>query len=338
MKKSFKIFIHLIFWVLFILNQFKGQILNDKKPFTIDHFMLLDISFVVVSTFTFYTNYFFVLPKVIRANKTLLLFGGLIVNFLIFITLRYSIEEVLYPHIFGFHNYFKDTPLSYYFIDNLYYGSTTVFMSSLIWFLDYSFRLKTQNELLNKQKRQAEISLLKSQINPHFIFNTLNNIYSLVNQNSDKSLQAIEKLSELLRYSGREMDKDKTLLKNEIEYIKNLIDVESLRLSQPQNIIFENKVALGKLTIAPMILIPFVENAFKHGDLRNGMLKMEILNEGNKLIFTQTNKINTSKKDFSSGIGIQNVKKRLELLYPNNHILHIRNDGENFSVILEINL
>ena len=134
------------------------------------------------------------------------------------------------------------------------------------------------------------------------------------------------------------MRQEKTALKNEISYIESLIDLESLRLTHPENVAFEKKISDENLEIAPMLLIPFVENAFKHGDLKNDKLLVKIKNEGNKLILNQKNKIASSNKDQSTGIGIENVRKRLDILYPEKHRLKIDNDGEFYSVNLEIEL
>jgi len=338
MKKQHLIFIHLLYWILNIFNQFRYEILSEKPAqfFSIDY--LLGYSFVFVSIITFYFNYFFVLPKIFRKRKFLYFIGGIFLNFLVFILLRYSVEEILYPAVLGFRNYQEGTSFSFYFIDNLYYGSTAVFMSSVIWFLNYSIKTDKENRILQKEKSEAQNSLLKSQINPHFIFNTLNNIYSLVNMKSEKSLTAIEKLGDLLRFSSNEITKDFTTLGNEIQYVKSYLDLESLRIQNPENIYFSDETKNKNLKIAPMILIPFVENAFKHGDLKNDILEISVKTEGNNLYFYQRNKISRKQKDQSSGIGIENVRKRLNILYPQKHQLNIDKNDDYFTINLNMEL
>jgi len=338
MKKKHLIFIHLLYWALNIFNQFRDEILSEKPSQFFSNEYMLGYSFVFVSIVTFYFNYCFVLPKIFRKRKFLYFIGGICINFFVFILLRYSVEELLYPAIFGFGNYAQGTPFSFYFTDNLYYGSTAIFMSSVIWFLDYSIKMDKENKILQQEKSLAENSLLKSQINPHFIFNTLNNIYSLVNMNSEKSLTAIEKLGDLLRFSSNEITKDFTSLENEIRYVKSYLDLESLRIPNPENIYFSKNIADHNLKIAPMILIPFVENAFKHGDLKKDILEISVKTEGNVLYFYQRNKISSHQKDESSGIGIENVKKRLHLIYSEKHHLNIENNGEFFIIHLSIEL
>lgn len=263
---------------------------------------------------------------------------GFILSFFIFILVRFAIEEVLLPRLIGFGNYAEGTTVKYYIFDNFYWGSNVIFISSLIWFLDYSFKVSKENNQFLQQKNEAEMSLLKFQINPHFIFNTLNNIYSLVNQKSDKSLDAIEKLGDLLWFSSNEIKKDFTSLNDEIQYVKNFIELEKLRITKPENIIFEDRIQDKHLKIAPMILIPFVENAFKHGNLKDFPLNILIETNGNQLQFYQKNKISNQEKDKSSGIGIENVKKRLSIIYPEKHSLKINNENGFYEVNLNIEL
>lgn len=333
MKRKNLLLIHLLFWFIFILNiilQSHFKISETADPF--------NISNVMVNFLTFYLNYFVVIPNIMKSPRIDKFAVGFFLAFFFFIFLRYGIEEILFVKIIGHGNYFEGTTFSYYIFDNFYWGSNAVFISSLIWFLDYTFAKEKENQVLLKQKKEAELSLLKSQINPHFIFNTLNNIYSLVNQKSDKSLMAIEKLGDLLRYSGKELEKDFTDIGSEVNYLQNFIDLESLRLQNPENIRFKAEISNPNLKIAPMLLIPFVENAFKHGDLKNDILNIEIKNEGNELFFSQKNKISNNQKDTTSGIGIENVKKRLELLYPEKHTLKITNNSHFYEVNLKIEL
>ena len=142
----------------------------------------------------------------------------------------------------------------------------------------------------------------------------------------------------ILRFSSTEIKKDFTSLGNEIKYLKNYIDLESLRISTPENIIFEDKTENKNLEIAPMILIPFLENAFKHGNLKDSKLEISIKTIGSQIYFHQKNKISKAEKDKSSGIGIENVKERLSIIYPDKHLLEILNNKDFYEVNLTINL
>ena len=332
MNRKYLILLHFIFWSIMIFNKLLPDfsVLNLSKP--------LISSFLLVNFLSFYFNYLVIVPSIMRVPKPSKFILGFFVSFLFFIFLRYLTEEIILPLIVGYGNYTKGISILYYIFDNFYWGSNAIFISSLIWFLDFTFRKENENKILLQQKNEAEIALLKSQINPHFIFNTLNNIYCLVNQKSDNSLDAIEKLGDLLRFSSTEIKKDFTSLGNEIKYLKNYIDLESLRISTPDNIIFEDNTENRNLEIAPMILIPFVENAFKHGNLKDFPLKISIGINGNQLLFHQKNKISKSRKDNSSGIGIENVKKRLSIIYSEKHTLEILNNEEFYEVNLKIDL
>lgn len=325
--------VHIFVWIFLIYTMvFRAE--TGKGIFE----SALTYATIFINIAVFYFNYFFVLPKIVKKPSLLKVLLGIFTSILLFILLKFFIEEFFLLKILNLKVEDKMGGFNWFFFYNLMQSTMPILFSSFIWFVVYAFRAEKEKQNLLQQKNEAEMSLLKSQINPHFIFNTLNNIYSLVNQKSDKSLMAIEKLGDLLRYSGKEIAQEKTALKNEISYIESLIDLESLRLTHPENVVFEKKISDENLEIAPMLLIPFVENAFKHGDLKNDKFLIKIKNEGNKLILNQKNKIASSNKDQSTGIGIENVRKRLDILYPEKHRLKIDNDGEFYSVNLEIDL
>jgi two-component system LytT family sensor kinase len=333
MKKKFIISIHILFWIIFIFNELKNES-SLSEAFTSPLFY----SGIFVNFIVFYFNYFVILPKVVLKKKLSFLIIGLLSAFIIFISFRYLIQEFLFPTFLGYGNYFKGTTLVYYVFDNLYWASNVVFISSLIWFLKYSFTIANENEILLKEKNHAQLQALKSQINPHFIFNSLNNIYSLVYQKSDNALMAIEELSQLLRYSTKDLEKDHIPLEKEIGYIHSLIALEKLRIKNPELLIVEKKLNHPNLEISPMILVPFVENAFKHGDFDEKGLILKINDNDEKLHFYLHNFKKQKVKDVISGIGIDNVKKRLEILNPKNHELKITESEDEFIVDLKINL
>lgn len=330
MKKWQLVLLHVFFWFMLFFNQLPK---NKSEQIEIDP---LWVSFLFVNIVAFYFNYFVVVPQVV-IKKRIPLAVGLVVSFFTFIVVRFFVEEILFPLLFGFGNYAEGTTLPFYILDNFYYGSSAVFISSLIWMLNFSLLKQRENELLSIEKNAAELSLLKSQINPHFIFNTLNNIYALVNMKSEKALVAIEKLGNLLRISGSEIHKDFIPLKTECNYIRNLIDLESLRFKNPQ-ITFEENIKDSGLQIAPMLLIPFVENAFKHGNISSFPLCVSIADDEKWVYFTVKNKIFQGKKDKSTGIGINNVKKRLELIYPERHSVDVIEKDNFYEIRLKIRL
>lgn len=191
-------------------------------------------------------------------------------------------------------------------------------LSTIIKVTQQWYKTEKQKNQINNEKLLSELSFLKSQVNPHFLFNTLNGIYGLALQKSNETPNAILKLSGLMRHMLYESEESEVLLTKEIDYLNNYIDLQKLRLSEESTVIFNVEGDIENKLIQPMLLIPFIENAFKHGQNRSGLnIKIEILLNETKLLLNVCNKISDSKvKDESSGIGLKNVKKRLELLYP----------------------
>lgn len=198
-------------------------------------------------------------------------------------------------------------------------------------------------ELQNKMLA-AETNALKAQINPHFLFNTLNNIYSLSQFDNEKTGEAILQLSDILRYVTYEGDKKTVPLSAEIGHIESFIKLQLLRDEDDSNIYIDIDITDGNLQVSPLLLIPFIENSFKHGnhhDKKNGWIKIKIKDENNELSLIVSNSVNneaTSNKDKVGGVGMENVRKRLSLLYPEKHNLVLKMDKKSYSSILKINL
>lgn len=274
-------------------------------------------------------------------QKTTAILCYILIGIPLMIGIRYVMEEVILFAIKGKHNYSADmlVPLRY-FIDNIYF---TIYYSAfgiVFFFIQLNnHQQKMQNQLLLKS-RQAELAFLRSQINPHFLFNSLNNVYTLVYQGSDKALTSISKLSELLRYMLYEEEQKVALIK-EVRYLQHYIDLQLMRYDfVPATSINISLPADCTLRIAPLTLIPFVENAFKHGNLRdeNIPLVIDLRLNGEIILFNVNNKIGTFNKDHTGGIGSENVKKRLELIYGNKHTLAIADVDEQYCVKLTIDL
>lgn len=199
-------------------------------------------------------------------------------------------------------------------------------------------QLKTE---LTAQNQTSELALLRTQINPHFLFNTLNNIYSLVYQRSDDAPQAVMKLSEIMRYMLYEATSEKVLLQNEINYLKSFIELQLLRLKSKEFVSFNITGNVDNRNISPMLLIAFVENAFKHGVKRGInpgiMINLDVSDRTiNFEVINYCRKNDISNKDTTGGIGLTNIKRRLELLYPNKFALDILNNDDTYHVKLQI--
>lgn len=196
---------------------------------------------------------------------------------------------------------------------------------------------------IEKEKLDTEMKFLKSQINPHFLFNVLNNIYALTVIKSDKAPDNLMRLSEMLRYMLYDSNDGKVPLQKEIDYLENYISLASLKDSRGLNIKVDLEKSQPGLKVAPLLFIPFVENAFKHSiieDLKNGFINISLKTNNEHLEFYIENSIPNAvfKKDKIGGIGLPNTIQRLELLYPNKHELNISDNGKVYSVYLKLDL
>ncbi|MCT4223854.1 histidine kinase [Elizabethkingia anophelis] len=333
MKKNQIIFLHIFYWVLNITSNILIPLIAGYKKL-----IVLDFTFLAVSFVAFYINYFFIVPLFFDIKRLYLTIAGFFISVFCFALLRYSVEEVLLRALTGHGNYHEKTTLLFYFYDNIFYSTATIFFSTSFCLFKFFSRSEKEKYELIEEKKNAELQALKTQINPHFIFNSLNNIYSLVYQNSDKALPALEELSQLLRYSTKDLEKDFIQLDKEIGYMESLIALEKLRIKNPELILFNKDLKNPKLSISPMLLVPFVENAFKHGDINGKGMELKVSDDNGRLHFYLRNSKKQRMKDFSSGIGIGNVRKRLQLIYPDNHWLEITETEDAFIVDLKIDL
>jgi sensor histidine kinase YesM len=193
-----------------------------------------------------------------------------------------------------------------------------------------------------REKAEAELNFLKSQINPHFVFNTLNSVYFLIHKDNAEARGALHKFSEMLRYQLYEVKDDKIPVEKEIHYLKDYMDLQQLRKDEHYTVQFHCTPEVRGFSIEPLILLPFVENAFKHishyPDKAN-YVKVELSMEKNQFLFSVTNsKEAQPTTEQPGGIGLNNVRRRLELLYPRRHELTIDNTDHTFTIQLKLQL
>lgn len=205
------------------------------------------------------------------------------------------------------------------------------------------FSINQRNKEIEAEKLKAELSFLKAQINPHFFFNTLNTIYALSLNKSDKATDAILVFSQLVRYVLNKAEQDTVPLSEEIVYLSDYIDLQKLRFSENLKVEFNVSGDIEKYTIAPLLIMTFVENAFQYG-VSTHYISDIIINLSAKagiIHFDITNKIYKTQKQVGAGsqsIGIGNTTKKLDLIYPDNYTLNIMNDGYEYRVDLDINV
>ncbi len=335
MKRIPVFLIHVICWTAFLAYSYSALI-SDFKGFGSIGF---NVSMTFVQIVQFYICFLWVYPKFLKPNRIPQLLGGMFIALLAFILLRYGIEEMFYPRFLGMRNYSPDTPLLYYARDNVYWGTTYIVVAMAIYAVQQSFKAEIANKTLKNDVVKAELAFLKSQINPHFLYNTLNYVYSLAIPVSDKLADAVLKLSDLMRYTLSESDTGFVPLEKEVEYIENYIALFKMRFEPNFFLDFSINGPINNREIASLMLIPFVENAFKHGVVndRTSPVRINLKATSKVLVFEVSNKINRGQKDASSGVGLFNVQRRLDLIYPNQHELLVSNNGNTYKTILAIN-
>ncbi len=206
---------------------------------------------------------------------------------------------------------------------------------------DYS-RLQQRMAETAKEKAEAELNFLKSQINPHFLFNSLNSVYFLIDKNNAAARESLHKFSDMLRYQLYEVNGAKIPVEKEINYLKDYVDLQKLRKDEHYSVSFSYSPQVKGFSIEPLLLIPFVENAFKHVSShsnKENFVKLELARSNGQFIFSAENSKDKAKTtDPYSGIGLNNVKRRLELLYPGKHELTITDEDDIYKVDLKLKI
>ncbi len=226
-------------------------------------------------------------------------------------------------------------------INGIFSSLGMLFISTFFFLIMRDRELQQKKLDLINQNLEFEMKFLKSQINPHFLFNALNNIYALSIIKAANTPDMILKLSDMLRFTIYDSDNQRVKLGKELTYIKNFIDFQRLKMDTEPNLMVNIDQCNNELTIEPMLLIPFIENSFKHSHIENtqrGWIKLKINTEGAKIYFSVSNSVlpTTISRDVPGGIGIENVRKRLELLYPGKFDLKIETHNDVHSVKMVI--
>jgi LytS/YehU family sensor histidine kinase len=207
--------------------------------------------------------------------------------------------------------------------------------------VDYS-KLQQRMAETAKEKAEAELNFLKSQINPHFLFNSLNSVYFLIDKNNTEARNSLHKFSDMLRYQLYELNGAKIPVEREVTYLKDYVDLQKLRKDEHYSVEFNSSPDVKGFSIEPLLLVPFVENAFKHishHTSKNNFVKLSLHRENGHFTFTAENSKESGKTtEIHGGIGLVNVKRRLELLYPGKHSLDIRDEKDLYKVALTLKL
>ena len=236
-----------------------------------------------------------------------------------------------------YHLYIEQQPFVEYFLNCFFF----VLLSLMFKFAQDWIAYRQKSEAIQSESLQAELNFLKAQVNPHFLFNTLNSLYALTLQKSSKSPQIVQKLKSIMKYMIHDSNEPTVTLKREIDYMESYIELEKIRQGEHARIEYNVNGDINEQQIAPLILLPFLENSFKHGlnqNARDPWVDLNIRASKTDLHFNiRNNKPSfplTIKNDSNKGIGLVNVRRRLNLIYPNKHKLTVKDLENEYAVNL----
>ncbi|GAA4436137.1 histidine kinase [Pontibacter saemangeumensis] len=317
MKKRYQIALHVAGWLIFGAWIFYFVYANRTLSFSKG----LDITVgLLFQLLIFYFNWYVLIPKYLARNRILLYVTAVLTMLLAVAVLQAPFDYFVFREFNpGMSTLYSYERLLQYVLG----GLVTTFISSALKVTGNYIRNERRNKELETQKLITELAYLKSQVNPHFLFNTLNNIYSLAYKQHPETPDAIMKLSLLMRYMLYESNDALVSLEKEVDHINNFIDLQKLRLREQTIIRFQVQGDLRGKQIAPMLLMTLVENAFKHGLVSKNeigiIMNLEVKEDS--LLFSTINNTSSHKKREYGGIGLENLRRRLNLLYPSQHHL-----------------
>ncbi|WP_121245636.1 histidine kinase [Mucilaginibacter phyllosphaerae] len=335
MKKGWRIFCHILIWLGFIA--FFASLARYSGKMTIHAVLVVFVLYGVINISAFYINYLVLIPRFLDKKKYKLYALWILATLIGFGLIKYGAGAFFKSEIL-MRTKGHETTFIKYFSNTLIITTIFLFLSAVLKFTnDWFLNERIQRDLEN-QRLSAELSFLKSQINPHFLFNSLNSIYSLAYQKSDTTPEAILKLSEIMRYMLYECNDNKVDLERELQYLHNYIDLQKIRFGDNAFINFDVTGEVTSQQIVPLLLISFIENAFKHGIANDAStpIILRIKVEDGHLFFFIQNKKHTHNRDSSGGIGLANVRRRLDLLYPGKYNLDIRDEADTYTCQLSL--
>jgi hypothetical protein len=365
-----RIILHLIAWTILL-----GLPLYFNKRWQVGNdFIWVYYINILIAGSIFYLNYIVLLPRLYFRNKRHWYFAAAFLTLLVFYFVSDISNRLIFASISGRANTeemrrppegrnFQNAPPDREYpgppqergryggrppfrqIHLFNYTFTSLFMlffSMGLRLIERQSQIEKLQKEMEKEKLDSELAFLKNQISPHFFFNTLNNIYALIEINAEDSRKAVLKLSKLMRYLLYESEQGKTMLSNEIDFMLNYIDLMKLRMNEKIKLSVSFPKVYDDAGFPPLIFIPFIENAFKHGISyrKKSFIKIGMTIEGDSIIFECSNSIadNGVKQEAEQpGIGLENVQKRLKLLFPGKYELKIDPSEDEYKVFLKIN-
>ena len=343
MKSKGALVVNLLFWLLVgILVSLR--FIRSTTPLNWFEIWVEYGYYGIINVSLFFINSLILIPDIIKKRQNswlylFLIFGLIVVTVIIKLGIA-----LMYPDIIlSFTNRegkVHTTSYTSYIMESFFASGFFVVISSLLKFASDWFSNERIQRSLESQKKDMELQFLKSQLNPHFLFNSLNNIYSLAYQKSDKTADAILKLSEIMRYMIYESNDSWVALSKEVEYVQSYIELQKLRFKDGAAVELTLNGEIDNQHIVPLILISFVENAFKHGVANDpeDPIRINIIANQKILHFSITNKKSKTNKDAMGGVGLNNVERRLQLLYPDRYKLNIVNSATHYTSELMLDI
>lgn len=344
--KKISIYLHIAGWMfIFFLPFFLSS--NDGKQ----DFSFVARAFVRTAIYIviFYLSFLWLIPRYFFQGKRLKYYLSIFLIISVMYFVNGFVNHLITPYLMERErseprnlarefrpprDFWKWDVYNFFFTSVLISG----FSLGLRMSVNYSENEKKRKEL-EKEKLSSELAFLKNQVSPHFFFNTLNNIYSLTEINTKEAQNAILQLSKLMRYLLYESEKGDVKLSSEIAFMKNYVELMKLRVSEKVKLTFSFPETYKDISFPPLLFVPFIENAFKHGVSYKdkSFVKVDLKFEDHNLVFSSINSVSTKVEDLSgSGIGLDNARKRLSLLFPNNHKLSINQNDDIFEITLVI--
>ncbi len=333
---------HLCFWTFYAVVFYFNY--KDPEPVRTSIIVtIVSLPYLVIST---YLQLYYLIPKFLLRKK----FIAYAVLTIVFAKLAVDISLIIYgfiviplrtgnPPAMNWKALWSITPNQIY----PFYGILTIcgFAASIKmlkkWYLE-----NERNKKIEREKTMMELEMLKAQVHPHFLFNTLNNLYSLILTHSERAAMVVTHLSDLLRYMLYDCNEKEIPLNSEIELLKKYVELEKLRYGSRMDVSFVCDIRQQNLVIAPLLLLPFVENSFKHGmseQIDQCWISMHVQTIENRFIFSLSNStVGNKQLVISGGIGLQNIRKRLDLMYPGGYKLTNQEEADMYIVKLDMQL
>ena len=320
----------------YTINGMKGLMTNFSGEY-----QGLLITFYLCSVAIYFLNFFVIAPKLLSKKRLIPFIIAVFGMILLFAGLRYLTQEVILFEITGEHNYYNNSRrLIYYVFDNSYYAIKPILYSTIVFLVLRYNENKDKIFQLQLERNKSEISFLKSQISPHFLFNTLNTFYSELIDKQPNTAKDIHRLSELLRYVTYESTQDFMSLRQELKFIEDYMYFYKIRFEDQLFVDFKVDGEIGVKQVPSLVLIHFVENVFKHGIVNDeaNPAAISISIKATYLELKTKNKIVSSDKYMDAGVGADNVQKRLKAIFKDQFEVNYTNENGQFEAYLKLPL